>query len=266
MNNYQTETIFSLPSELLLLFFLIFMGGIYWSVNKRVGFQVLYLTIFSMTIAHIITLHFPYFYSNDELVPFTHPNIQALMTFFAFFIPLARHRRDVVLCLMPPAIISILLVILTATPIFSIVGGLLIGGFIVFTFYRTLEWVGGMPEFYLLVSSMLLPLFLAAILYPVELYLLYPGVLLGTGIGVTLETLKTKFNIQRNPPQKRFLAFFIGSAGLFIFYGTDQLIKTWIPLPDMTLGLVLGLWITFILPVLLQLFKVYDSQMNSREL
>ncbi|WP_078597087.1 hypothetical protein [Evansella clarkii] len=263
----ETANIFiPVPSEWLLIVFLIFMGGIFWSVNKATGFQVLFLTVFSMSIAHIITLHIPYFHAGDELLPFTHPNIQAVTTFFAFFIPLARNKTDVVLCMIPPALFSIMLLILTDTTAFSIAGGVLIGGFIVYTFYRSLDWIGGMPELYLIIFSILLPLFLAAILYPVNELLIYPGILLGTGIGVTLESIKIKMDISRNSPRKRFIAFFIGSAGILLFYGTDLLFNAWVPLPEMTLGIALGLWITILVPVLLILLKVYKPQTEAREL
>ncbi|MDG5788708.1 hypothetical protein QA612_14605 [Evansella sp. AB-P1] len=254
----------SIQSDWLIILFLLIVGGIFWTIHMRLGFQVLYLTLLSMSIAHIITLYFPYMYTNDELLPITQPNVQTTMTLFAFFIPLARSRLHVLLCLTPPVLMSLLLVILTETHIFSIIGGILIGGFIIYTFYRTLDWIGAMPEPYLFVSAILFPLFLAAIIFPSELYLIYPGILLGSGIGVALEVFKVRMKISKTSILKRTGAFLIGALGIILFFGTDRFIQSWIPFTELTTGIVIGLWITFFVPILLILFKIYERKTKSR--
>ncbi|WP_096188455.1 hypothetical protein [Evansella halocellulosilytica] len=253
-----------IPVDVLMFIFLIILSYVYWNVSKRVGFQLLYLTLFSIVIAHIITLYFPYLYTNEEHIPLTVISVQATMTFFAFFMPLAKNRSQLVLTIGLPLSFSLFLLLMTEVAVFSIIGGIFIGGFIIYTFYRTLDWIGSMPEPYLFAFSMILPLFLAAIIYPRMDYLLYPGILLGSGIGVTLEIFKVRLNNENNHVAKRLVGLLIGIGGLVIFYGIDQLVFPLLPFPELTKGIVVGLWITLLVPGLLIMLKLYGRKGKSR--
>ncbi|UCZ54591.1 hypothetical protein LGQ02_07515 [Bacillus shivajii] len=252
------------PVDWLLFIFLLFMSFLYWNISKRIAFQLLYLTTLSIIVANIITLYFPFLYTDEALIPITASSVQAMMTFFAFFIPLARNRKEVGLFLLPPAVFSFLLLILTDIAVFTIVGGLLIGGFIIYSFYRTLDWIGGMPEPYLFIFSMVLPLFLAGIIFPNNEYMFYPGILLGSGIGVSLEIFKVRLQTENTTIPKRAIGLIIGFAGLAIFYGVDRILQPWLPLPELTKGIIIGLWITLFVPVVLIFFKLYERQGKSR--
>ncbi|MBU9724180.1 MULTISPECIES: hypothetical protein [Bacillaceae] len=264
MDRNQDIFITYIPTEWVILLFLIGVGTIYWAINKKIGFQVLYLTLFSMSVAQIITLHFPYLYTNDELLPFTHPQVQIMMTFFSFFIPLCRTRKAIILCLLPPLLTSVLFIAFGAVPLFSIVGAILIGGFIIYTFYRTLDWIGSMPEPYIIIFAIILPVFLAAIIHPTEKLLIYPGILLGAGIGYTLESFKVRMKIPKPPHIRGLLASIIGISGIIVLYGIDRLVYQWVPTTEITIGLVLGLWITLIVPILITAVKLYKTEGHSR--
>ncbi|SDY55837.1 hypothetical protein SAMN05421736_102264 [Evansella caseinilytica] len=249
-------TIYTAPDWMILLS-LILIGGIYWTVNKKFGFQALYLTTFSLSISCIIMLYVPLIYISAEPVPLTHINVQTIMTFFTFFIPLARNRTEAVLCLFPPTVISVVHLLFFETPVFSVVGGIVIGGFIIYAFYHTLDWIGGMPEPYILTFSIILPLFIAAIIYPAEELLLYPGILLGVGVGSTLESFKVRFDVQRQSFLRKLIGFIIGAAGLAVIYGIDRFVEPIFPFPEITTGVIAGLWMTFISPVVFIFLKIY---------
>ncbi|MBU9712220.1 hypothetical protein [Evansella tamaricis] len=264
MEGYQGIVVSAIPTAWLVFFFLIFIGAIYWNYDKRIGFQLLYLTLLSISLAHVIILYFPYLYTVDALLPVIHPQVQVTMTFFAFFIPLTRNRLQIFFCLVPPVAMSLSLVVFWGTPVFSIVGSIFLGGFIIYTFYRTLDWIGSMPEPYLITFSIIIPVFLAALIYPSETYLIYPGILLGTGIGAAWEAFKVRMSVPEEHSYKKVIALLVGGTGLMLFYGLDQLIYPWIPIPHMASGLFLGLWISFIVPLLLTGLKLYQKEGRSR--
>ncbi|MCE7794311.1 hypothetical protein K8O68_18180 [Salipaludibacillus sp. CUR1] len=260
---YLTQGVWS---EWLLLSFMIITGVIYWTLSKRLGFQVLYLTVLSLSFGFIITMYFPYLYTEEQLLPLTHPHIQASMTLFSFFIPLVKRRVEVMLCLFPPLVISVSYLFIQNTPVFSIVGGILIGGFISYMYYRSLDWMGAMPEPYLFAFSIILPLFLGGLIYPETGFLLLPGILLGAGTGVTLEQFKVRAKIKPGNMTAKLLSLLLGGFGLVMGY----LIYSFGPFnfPFMTLvaGIFAGLWLTFFVPLLLLVTKVYEQQGKSREI
>ncbi|MFA9559418.1 hypothetical protein ACERII_19090 [Evansella sp. AB-rgal1] len=257
------DQILYIPSELLVFALLLLVGGIYSTRHRQTGLQVFYLSLFSLSIAYIITLYFPFIYTNDKLVPITHPNVQLVVTVFSFFIPLARTRFQLMMCFLPPVIFCLYLLSYSSTHILSIVGGILIGGFIIYTFYRTLDWIGGMPEPYLIISAILLPIFLAAIIFPNEQLLLYPGILLGTGLGAILEVIKVRMD-ERNTTFNKMVSYTIAAGGVVLFYGTEYFIGAWIPFTKISIGIILGLWITFVVPFLLVSFRIFRKQERSK--
>lgn len=253
-------------TEWLIISFLVIVGIIYWTISKKIGFQALYITVLSLCFGYIITMYFPYVYTNEQLLPATHPHIQAVMTLFSLFIPLVRRQIEMVLCLIPPFLISISYLLVQGTPVFSIVGGILIGGFISYMYYRSLDWLGAMPERYIFGFAIIVPLFMAILIYPENDFLFLPGILLGSGIGVTLEQYKTRMSIQTSTGIGKLLALVIGSSGLIIsqlFFMFNPVIFT---LNYLTLGILAGLWVTFLMPLLLTLTKLYDQQGKSREI
>jgi len=264
-NIYQSSLAFTIWSEWLLLSFLILAGMIYWTISKRLGFQILYLTILSLSFGYIITMYFPYLLTEDELLPLTHPHIQASMTLFSFFIPLVRRRIEVILCLLPPLIISLSYLFFQGTPVFSVIGGILIGGFISYMFYRSLDWMGAMPEPYLFTFAIILPVFISGLIYPLTTFLLLPGILLGAGIGVTMEQFKIRMSLSTNTTAK-LLSILLGAFGMIIGYLIFIVSGISFPFLFLIVGTITGLWVTFFVPALLVLAKIYNKQGKNREI
>ncbi|MCR6096685.1 hypothetical protein HXA31_05225 [Salipaludibacillus agaradhaerens] len=253
-------------SEWLLVSFLLLTGVIYWTMSKRLGFQVIYLTLLSLSFGFIITMYFPYLYTEDELLPLTHPHIQAAVTLFTFFIPLVKRRIEIGLCLAPPVLISVCYLFLQNTPVFSIVGGIMIGGFISYMYYRSLDWMGAMPEPYLFSFAIILPLFIAALIFSVSSFLILPGILLGLGTGATIEQFKVRVLIRKANMTAKLLSLLLGSTGLiigyllFTFSGFDSAFSYAL------VGIVTGLWISLLVPGLMRVTKLYDNQGKHREI
>ncbi|RKL68757.1 hypothetical protein CR203_01540 [Salipaludibacillus neizhouensis] len=252
--------IHSVWSEWLLISFLVLVGIIYWTISKKIGFQALYLTIFSLSLGYIITMYLPYLYTNDQLLPLTHPHIQAVMTLFSIFIPLVRRQVEIIMCLIPPLFISVIYLLLQGTPVFSIVGGILIGGFISYMYYRSFDWIEAMPERYVFGFAIIVPIFIGILIYPQNDFLILPGLLLGSGIGIALEQYKLRISITTSSGMSKLIALMIGSSGLILshlFFLFNPVIFT---LYYSLLGFLAGLWITFLIPLLLFSTKLYGQQ------
>ncbi|NJP37644.1 hypothetical protein [Alkalicoccus luteus] len=244
-------------SQILFAVWLITAGTIFWTLDKRSGFQLLYLTVLSLSLGYIILMYFPFLLLSNDSVPFTHPHIQATVTLFAFLIPLCRRKTEAALCISAAAAVSLIYLLAGGVPVFTVTGGILIGGFISYTFYRSLEWIGSMPDAYLFSFAIILPFFLALLLAPDELFLVLPGLLLGTGIGAVLEQYKVRMFVEQTGVSAKWLASVIGAAGiLFVHFGVRPAFDGFL-IGDVAAGLFLGLWITIILPFIMVVSGLY---------
>ncbi|WP_026689300.1 hypothetical protein [Alteribacter aurantiacus] len=249
---------FTLVTELDIIF-LVLIGLIFWAINKTIGFQLFFLLSFSVTISHIIQLFFPGLIIGNNWVPLTHLPVQAVMTFFSFFIPLTRNRLELVACVAPILAFSITFLFFTQSSVFSIVGAILIGGFIVYGFYRSFDWIGAMPDRYIMAFAIILPVFLVALIYPNTQALLHTGYLLGAGVGISLEFIKVRMSIPSASFRSRITGCGIGLVGIALVKIFSPILFSWMPLPLFTMGLIIGLWITLIVPTLLVLTKLYQQ-------
>ncbi|MBM7097302.1 hypothetical protein JSY36_16335 [Bacillus sp. H-16] len=259
------ESLPYLTSEFILvteldIIFLVLIGLIFWAVNKTIGFQLFFLLAFSVTISNIIQLFFPGVIIGSTWVPLTHLPVQAVMTFFAFFIPLTRNKLELSASVAPILAFSITFLFFTNASVFSIVGAIIIGGFIVYAFYRSFDWIGSMPDRYVMVFSIILPVFLAAVIYPNTQALLHTGYLLGAGVGISLEFIKVRMSIPSATLRKRLTASAFGLFGIALFKIFAPFFFSWLPLPLFTMGVIIGLWITFIVPLLLVVTKFYKQE------
>ncbi|MCD8508716.1 MAG: hypothetical protein LRY73_01625 [Bacillus sp. (in: Bacteria)] len=151
-----------------------------------------------------------------------------------------------------------------AISLISIINALIIGGFIVYAFYRTLDWLAGVPEPYLVIFAFLLPLFIGGILYPHYQYMIIPGILLGSGVGTVLEALKIRINPVRLTFFQRSCAIIIGSTGILILlYGIDLFANVTI-IHTFILGSLIGGWITFFMPMLLVVLNIYPTETRTK--
>lgn len=249
----------SIYSQILFVAWLVIAGTVYWGLNKRAGFQLLYLTILSLSIGYIIIIHFPYLYLSNEVVSVTHPHIQATVTLFAFLIPLCKRKLDVAVCIAAPLVISITYLFVLGLPAFTISGGILIGGFISYTFYRSLEWLGSMPDSYLFTFALILPFFLSLLMYPEAYFLLFPGLLLGIGIGVSLEQYKVRIHIEATVRRAKIAAFVIGSIGVIFNEAALRPVLSVFTIGDLITGIFTGVWITLIVPFIMLTANLYEQ-------
>lgn len=250
----------SIYSQILFAAWLIIAGTIYWGLNKRAGFQLLYLTIVSLSIGYMIIIHFPYLYLSNEMVSVTHPQVQATVTLFAFLLPLCKRKLEIASCIAAPLIISIIFLFIHDMSAFTISGGILIGGFITYTFYRSLEWLGSMPDSYLFTFAIALPFFLSLLMYPEGYFLLLPGLLFGIGIGASLEQYKVRIDIEATARTPKIIAFIIGSIGIIFNEAALRPVFSTIPAGDLITGIFTGLWITLIIPFLMITANLYEQQ------
>ncbi|ADU29957.1 hypothetical protein [Evansella cellulosilytica] len=240
---------------LFVLLILICTSLVYWTKGRRIGFQLLYLTFLSICISYIILLNIPLFYTHQAYVPFTDPIVQTVVTIFLFFIPLCQSKKQITICLLLPIFFCIYSIVILQAPPISVVSGIIIGGFLVYTFYRTLDWIEGMPERLLLLFSIIFPLFLAIIIFPNIEHLFYPGILLGSAIGITVETLKVKVNNIPRSTTRMLFSVSLGTIGLIILYLMYMYTSSFIPMQEWISGLVIGIWVTLIVPYILSFLK-----------
>lgn len=252
-------------SQLLFIGWLITAGTVYWGLDKRAGFQLLYLTILSLAVGYIIIMHFPYIYLNDQTVLVTHPHVQTTVTLFAFLLPLCKRKYEVALCTAVPLLVS-LGYLLEGVPAFSVAGGIIIGGFISYTLYRSHEWLGSMPDAYLFTFSIILPVFISALIYPEAYFLLLPGILLGIGVGASLEQYKIRLHLDATPRRGKVIAFFLGSAGIVFVLAAVRPVFSGFITGELVTGIFLGLWITLIMPFLLLTANLYVRHGNTEKI
>ncbi|ADH99783.1 hypothetical protein [Salisediminibacterium selenitireducens] len=256
----QPFTHIEIISEYLFLSLLAIVSIVLWTKHKRLGFNMLYLTILSLTVGYIILLNIPYLFTEDGLIPITHPHIQATMTLTGFIIPLLIRRSFVFLTLIPITLICIYYLFIYQIPLFSIIGGLFIGGFISYAFFKSQDWMGAMPDPYLLAFAIVIPIAALFFIYP-EMPLVYlPGVMLGAGVGTGLETLKIRMSISSSNLRNKIVASGLGLFGIILGYLLYSLHLFDGPFPSILLGIVTGLWITFFVPYLSVLLGFYGRE------
>lgn len=254
------STVFISIPNWLLIFTLSILGGIIWCFEKRIGFQLLYLTFFSFCIAMVALLFFPPITLNNEQLPFQiEPFLQmiAVVSFYYIYGNTSKARLFVYFLL--PFIAGSLFYLIFPLHILTVINSILVGGFIIFTFRRSQDWLGGLPEPLLFSFTILLPIFFAILFYPTNEGILYSGILLGSGLGFLLELLKIRFTYVSLTFLKRILVFLIGALGLILIFLVESLINIH-PLSTFLFGFLIGAWICFFVPALFVSLKIYSVQ------
>ncbi|TVP82737.1 MAG: hypothetical protein EA344_10735 [Alkalicoccus sp.] len=259
------EFFVNIYSQLLFIGWLITAGTVYWGLDKRAGFQLLYLTILSLAVGYIIIMYFPYIQLNNQQALVTHPHVQTTVTLFAFLLPLCKRKYEVALCMAVPLAVS-LGYLLEGVSVFSITGGIIIGGFISYTLYRSHEWLGSMPDAYLFTFSIIMPIFISALIYPEAYFLLLPGILLGIGVGASMEQYKIRLHVEATPRKSKVIAFIIGSAGIVFLLSAVRPVFSVFMTGELVTGVFIGLWITLILPFLLLVANLYERHGSAEQI
>ncbi|MBB5173090.1 hypothetical protein [Texcoconibacillus texcoconensis] len=242
------------------------IGLLYWSINRTVGFHLLLISSFSLSLSLLFHQYVPLIYTNNTTVTFTHPHIQLVTALFAYFIPLIRNKRQLLLTLSPIVLISFFFFFLAETHVYTIAGSVVIGGFIIYMFYRSFDWIEGMPEKTFIFLTLLIPSALISLIYPLTSAMIYPGILFGASIGYSLERLKVRSIINGASLINRCIAFFIGSAGVIAIYFVFRLPFVQLPFFSFTFGTIVTLWITFIAPYMFYALHLYSREGSIRHI
>lgn len=256
-----SNTIFlgTAPAQWFFLLFLILMNAFIWTTHKRLGFQIFYVTLLSLTIAFVLVMQLPYIYTRSDTILITNPLTQSITTFFLLFIPLVKNRVQLIICVLIPLGTGVYL-LLQDISLISLLNALLIGAFIVYAYYRSLDWLSGVPESYLISLAVLLPVFLGGILYPNFSFMFLPGLMLGIGVGIMMELLKIQVDISKLTFYQRIATIFIGSTGILLLIFFNDLIGNITVFDNLIFGCLLGIWMTLIVPMLLVAINIYPKK------
>ncbi|MFC5713332.1 phosphatase PAP2 family protein [Thalassorhabdus alkalitolerans] len=254
--DWLTSVISLLASE---WFYVLIIPLIFWMFDKHLGFRLLYVYSFSMYLHvflnQIIIIDRPAAgIQGNGLSTFPSGPVQAATTFWGYLIPEVARRSFSLLAVLMIGIISFVTLYTGAHLLFDVLGAVLIGSFIVYAAYRSLDWVGGMPDPFRFSFSLVLPCALL-LLFPESAH--YAGLLLGTGIGFSFEQVKVRMLISPHWSRK-FLAAIVGLTGLFliVYIGTFLSPTVLIHFLHFTF---LGLWITLIAPYLFVRLRLFEQ-------
>ena len=234
--------------------------------NRQAGLQLFSLVTFSLYLSTV--LHHFHFLEQDRSETATHliPNINThllvLSVFFCYLIPAISKRLFTIVSLLFLILMSFIHVLYYEFAIWDISITISIGIFIVFTFYRSLDWLGAIPEQLKLMLIFIIPFCLFLLSFE-NGYLV--GLLFALMLGIHVEKLKLSSQILQGFYKKLF-AFFIGLSGMyiidFIFHSIPQTTLT-----QIAQGVASGIWLTYFAPLLLVKLHVYERfQLKIRKL
>lgn len=240
-----------LPLSLLNIFFhpyiyFIIIPVIYWCFHKQLGFRLLFIMAFSFYVNILISSIYPFDTSVllDQQFSGMPIAFQSAVVFWGFLIPEISDRRYTITASIIIAFAGVLAFLDPTYATGDILYAGVIGFFLIFILYRSLDWIGGAPDFLLLGVAVLLGLCLF-ILEPQAAW--FAGLLLGLSAGFDIETIK---NRMRYPPSflsklKACAAGLSGAVILLLLFGFATL-----PAVVFLSGIILGFWITLFAPVL----------------
>ncbi|WP_209123070.1 phosphatase PAP2 family protein [Alkalihalobacillus sp. BA299] len=233
---------------------------IYWAIHKQTGFQLLSLFLFSMYVNNFIKDIFMIERPTSSLqlnnsYSFPSGHTQAAATFWGYLIPAVAKQWFTLLACFIIAFVAFSRLYTGAHWPIDIIGAIFIGIFLVFASYRSLDWSGGMPERIKISLWIFIPIALF-VLSPAQAF--FSGLLLGSGIGYQLEQTKNRMDIKVSLLQK-IIAIIIGIMGIVAV----QTVETYLPdhvFAEFIHATGLGLWITYIAPLLFVSLKIYKQQ------
>ncbi|MGY4690255.1 hypothetical protein [Salibacterium sp. K-3] len=226
--------------------FVMMAALLYWTVDKPAGGKLLIVLALSIYF-HGLVKHMFLPLPDGENGGFTFPSkeVQLAVSFWGYLIPEMSDRRFTLFSFGIILFTVMMTVLYTPHTYEDILMGGLLGMFIVYAVYRSMDWINSMPEPYLFSFSLVLPSSFL-LLFPDGAP--YAGLLLGSGAGYSVERLKCRM-VVTSVMYKKIAVIVIGSAGLFLIASAQVL------LPSASVLLFLhaagaGLWITLILPAI----------------
>ncbi|MDQ0299594.1 hypothetical protein J2S78_002014 [Salibacterium salarium] len=227
-------------------FFLTVIALIYWNVDKHIGVKLFIVVTLTVYIHGLIKNTFsPIPAESSFTFSFPAREVQAATSFFGYLIPEISKRGFTVLSSLFLLVISIITLLYGDRSLQDVIMGILIGIFIVYAVYRSMEWMGSVPEPIILSISLVLPSSLL-LLFPEGAP--YAGFLLGSGIGFSFEKMKGRI-VPPHHTQNKIIMAILGLFGLVII----AYARTWMPsttLIEFLHAALIGCWITYINPLL----------------
>ncbi|OLO42858.1 hypothetical protein BTR23_02335 [Alkalihalophilus pseudofirmus] len=235
---------------------------IYWAIHKQTGFQLLSLFLFSMYVNNFIKDIFMVERPNGALqlndgYSFPSGHTQAATTFWGYLIPSVSKQWFTILSCFIVASVAFTRLYTGAHWPFDILGAIVIGSFLIYASYRSLDWAGGMPE-RIKISLWLIVPFALFILSPEQAF--FSGLLLGSGLGYHLEQTKNRMDIKVSLLKKA-IAILIGIMGIVAIQTIDMFLPNQVFI-EFIHAIGLGLWITYIAPMLFVSLRIYQQQGN----
>ncbi|MBU8907714.1 phosphatase PAP2 family protein [Desertibacillus haloalkaliphilus] len=231
---------------------------IYWVVHKKIGFYLFYVFLFSMYVNEFLKSTFMIERPGDHQplttgYSFPSGHVQAATSFWGFLIPAISKRWFTVFACVYIGLISFSRLYTGAHWPADVVAAILISSFIIYMSYRSYDWLGSMPDNYKLIFSFVIPIALV-LLNPKSSF--FAGLLLGVGVGYGFEQIKNRMVISPNYTRKT-IAFLIGTIGLFSIYSLSFLLPEQ-PAILFIHAALMGMWITWLAPMLFIKFKIYE--------
>lgn len=231
---------------------------IFWCVHKQIGFTLLYLQVGSLylneVLKDLVMLERPP-NSSESGYSFPSGHTQAAATFWGFLAVNVKKRIFTILSLLLVLLIGLSRIYIGAHWYIDIIGAIIISLFLIFMTVRTLDWFGAMPDLIKLLVAIFLPLALLA--FSIESTWTC-GLLLGAGVGYLLEQIKNRMEISSSFSKKAF-AFIVGMLGVFAITSMEDLLPQ-SSIVEFILAIGLGLWITFIAPLLFVSLSIYKRK------
>ncbi|MFB4164585.1 hypothetical protein ACE1TI_12305 [Alteribacillus sp. JSM 102045] len=243
-------------------FFLTVTALIFWIVDKHLGFKLLVVFALTVYIHGILEFSLPSEASQPSTGSayiFPPREVQIAAAFWGFLIPEVSDRRFTALASGIIIFISTNTLLYGGHSIQDIGVAILLGVFVVYIVYRSMDWIGSVPDPIIFSFSLVLPS---------SLLLLFPegahnaGLLLGGGTGYSFELIKSRMSFSKQL-WKKAAAGSIGIGGLILIVYTESF------LPQLTLlqflhAAFIGLWITLLLPMLSIKLGLYQQEGSLR--
>ncbi|MFD2704298.1 hypothetical protein [Salibacterium lacus] len=227
-------------------FLVIIAALLYWTMDKPAGGRLLIVLALSIYFHGLIKQMFLPVPDNGS-GGFTFPakQVQTAVAFWGYLLFEFRDRRFTWISFgMILIAVGITVLYTSHTPEDIFMGGL-IGAFIVYVVYRSMDWIGSMPEPFLFSFSLVFPSSLL-LLFPDGA--LYAGLLLGSGAGYSVERLKCRMTVT-TAAYKKMITAVIGGAGLLLIIAAGRLLPS-VSVLFFLHAAAVGLWITLFLPFL----------------
>ncbi|MFB5662016.1 hypothetical protein [Alteribacillus sp. HJP-4] len=242
-------------------FYFLIIPLVYWLIDKYTGFKLLLVFGLTLYFHSLLTAIFEGRSAfSDDPVSFSLSlplEVQLSTAFLGYLIWEVADRRFTFLAFMAISFISLFRLISPAYLFEDIFMAIVIGGFTVYIVYRSMDWMGGVPDAYVFSFSLVLPSSLL-LLHPEAAS--YAGLLLGSGAGFSFEQLKNRMSISRDV-KKKLSAALLGSAGLLILLSIREFL-TPVPVTMFLHAVLVTLWITYIAPALFTKAGIYQHQGN----